>query len=405
MSGLTRAAEPIRVLFAAGQTAGHVNPAIAVAARLRQRDPRTEVFFAATADGFERELIARAGYVPQIVRAAPLRGGSPLRWLRGCAVLPAAFADARALVRKLSPDIVIGVGGYLSAAVVLAASTRRIATLIIEPNVLPGLANRCLSPFADAVAVAWPETAAALGREAAVTGNPVRAELLGLAGPSDDGPLHLLVLGGSDGSRAVNRAMAGALEDLRRLGRPITVAHQTGRVDLDFVRRVYDRSSLAAYVEPFFDDIGCEYARAHLVVAAAGATTCAELAAVGRASVLVPLANAGHHQRENARAIAQAGAALVIDERVLTPAALAAQVTMFVADRARRQAMAKAAIAAARPAAADEVTDLALRLLGRAQAPVVCRDVAAHTPREVGSAGLAAAGAALARPRGPEPSG
>ena len=356
--------EPLRVLFAAGQTAGHVNPALAIAAELKRRQASTQVFFASTRHGFERELILRAGYTPEIVRAAALRGGSPITAARGLTVFPAALADALTLVRRLSPDLTIGVGGYLSGAIVLAAALQRRPTLIVEPNVCPGLANRCLAPLVDAVAVASAATIPRIGRKATLTGNPVRARLFEVGPRHADGTLNLLVVGGTQGAHALNRALGEALPALGSSA-ALTIAHQTGRADLEVVREVYRRVPVAARVEAFFDDIAGEYEQADLVVAAAGATTCAELAAVGRASILIPLAAAGHHQRENARAMERAGAAIVIDERQLSAAGLVEQIVGLLRDGDRRRAMAAAAARVAHPEAARSVVDLGYELAGR----------------------------------------
>src|SRR5712671_6768217 len=142
-------ARPLRVLFAAGQTAGHVYPALAVARCLQQHQSDAQIVFAATADGLERGLIARAGYRFEVVRAAPLRGGSILRWIRGFTALPAGLVDASRLVRRIAPDFVIGTGGYLSGPILFAAARGGVPTVLVETNVIPGLANRWLSPFVD----------------------------------------------------------------------------------------------------------------------------------------------------------------------------------------------------------------------------------------------------------------
>jgi UDP-N-acetylglucosamine--N-acetylmuramyl-(pentapeptide) pyrophosphoryl-undecaprenol N-acetylglucosamine transferase len=350
------------VLLAAGQTAGHINPALTIAAAMTARCPDVRCTFVATADGLERQLIPRAGYSIEIVRAAPVRGGGCVRWCTGAVALPAAFRDAAATIRRISPDAVIGVGGYLSAAIVMTAARVGVPTLIVEPNVLPGLANRCLAPFVDAAAVTWRETAAALGR-AQLTGTPIRRALFEIEPPAfRTDRIRILVLGGTQGAPALNRAVAGALPHLMRPRGRFTIAHQTGRGS-----RSHDAATIVSgdtRVAPFFDDIVSEYAQADLVVTAAGATTCAELAAARRPSILIPLGVAGHHQRANAHAMADAGAAMVIDERALTPDVLAAAIRMLADDPDRRTAMAAAAARLARPFATQMVADLALQLAG-----------------------------------------
>jgi UDP-N-acetylglucosamine--N-acetylmuramyl-(pentapeptide) pyrophosphoryl-undecaprenol N-acetylglucosamine transferase len=359
-----RASSTPCVLFAAGQTAGHVNPALAVAHNLRQQCPDACVHFAATDVGYERRFIAAAGYPTHIVRAAPFRGGSWARWITGGAALPTAFVDAAALIRDVSPDAVVGTGGYLSAAILLTAAQRGVPTLIIEPNVRPGVANRCLAPFVDVAAVAWPATAAALGRRARVVGNPVRPALFELKPRAFDQSFNVLVLGGTHGSAALNRAIAGALPILSRERTRLTIAHQTGHRQGAGVRSSADMDGVIVRAATFFDDIASEYAWADLVVSTAGATTCAELAATGRPAILIPLAVAGHHQRANADAMAGAGAGVVIDESVLTPATLAEAILTLVRDRERRHALATNARRLARPRAAQIVASLVLQLAG-----------------------------------------
>jgi UDP-N-acetylglucosamine--N-acetylmuramyl-(pentapeptide) pyrophosphoryl-undecaprenol N-acetylglucosamine transferase len=352
------------VLFAAGYTAGHVLPALVVADHLKQQEPDAGLHFAATADGFEHALIRRAGFRPDVVRAAPVRGGSIFRWPRGLASAPAALTDASALVRRIQPDVVIGTGGYLSGGVLFAAAREGIPTLLIELNVLPGLANRWATPFVDLAAVAWPATAAAFGSRTVVTGAPVRAGLFGIERRSAHGAPHVLVLGGSLGAPPVNRAVAAALPALARSFPHVTYAHQTGASDEARVRAEYERAGVPARVASFFHDVVAEYARADLVIAAAGGMTCAELAAAGRPAVLIPLAAAGRHQRANAAAMDRAGAAVVIDESALTPEALINAIAAIVPGDRRRASMAAAAAALARPGAAEAVSDLARQLAG-----------------------------------------
>ena len=336
-------------------------PALAVADQFKRQDPDTAFYFAATADSIEEELITRAGYRPELVRAAPLRGGSISRWPRGLAIVPAALADATALVRRINPDVAIGTGGYLSGGILLAAARRGVPTVLIELNVRPGLANRFLSPFVDIAAVAWPATAASFGSKTVLTGAPVRSELLGIAPCHPTDAMHLLVLGGSLGAPSLNRAISAALPTLMQSCARLTFAHQTGP-DGDEVRAAYGRLGVPARVASFFHDVGAEYARADLVITAAGAMTCAELAAVRRPSILVPLSAAGHHQRANAEAMARTGAAVVIDECVLTPDALIEAVGALANHGRRRASMAAAAATLARPAAAEAVAELARKL-------------------------------------------
>lgn len=368
----------MRLLIAAAGTGGHIYPGLAVAREVIARHPRAGVTFIGTARGLEDEIIGAAGFPVRRLRAAPLRGGSLGRKLRGVLALVPALRDAGRLLRELRPDAVFGVGGYTAGPLLLVAALRGVPTLILEPNVEPGLANRWLARFVDAAAVAWPETAGHFRGKAFVSGNPIRPEIAALpdvaaagdvgaddatARPRDDGTdagtgpaLRVLVFGGSQGSRALNDAMIAALP---RLSGNLEITHQTGPADLERVRAAYAAAGKRARIEPYLAEIDREYARCHIVVSRAGATTCAELAAAGRGAILVPLELAGAHQLHNAEALARHGAAMVIAERDLTGERLAGIFDELAGDPARCIQMGRAARTLARPdAAATIVTKL-----------------------------------------------
>jgi UDP-N-acetylglucosamine--N-acetylmuramyl-(pentapeptide) pyrophosphoryl-undecaprenol N-acetylglucosamine transferase len=355
---------PLRLLLAAGGTGGHLYPALAVAESFRSLVEGAEVIFAGTERGLETRIVPKAGLALELVRAAPLRGGSVARKLAGVYGLFAGLADSRRLLRRIEPDVVMGVGAYVSGTVVLAAAFKGIPTLILEPNAEPGLANRWLGPFVDRAACAWEETTKRFGKKGVLTGNPVRREIANVRplSPQTAERMRVLVFGGSQGSTVVNRAVTGALDLLSDLAPRLEWTHQTGPLDLETVREAYARRGIRARVEPYFEEMHRAYEEAELVVSRAGATTCAELACAGRPALLVPLSLAGGHQRQNAEMMARAGAARCLLESELAPDRVASELRDLLEAPRSRDEMASRARALARPDAAETVARLLLSL-------------------------------------------
>jgi UDP-N-acetylglucosamine--N-acetylmuramyl-(pentapeptide) pyrophosphoryl-undecaprenol N-acetylglucosamine transferase len=355
----------MRLLIAAGGTGGHIYPGLAVGRELVARHPDAEVVFVGTSRGLEEKIIGGAGFPVRPLRAEPLRGGSLGRKIKGVLALLPALRDAGRLLREVEPHAVFGVGGYSAGPLMLMAARRGIPTMLLEPNVEPGLANKWLARFVDAAAVAWEETGSHFPGKALVSGNPIRSEIAAVPeiGAIERGLLRVLLFGGSQGSRALNDAMIAALPDL---GEDIAITHQTGAADLERVRTAYEARGRQARIEPYLAEIDREYAACHVVVSRAGATTCAELAAAGRGAILVPLEIAGGHQRRNADALARSGAAEVIPQSELTGEKLAAALNTLAQDPSRCHAMATAARAQAKPRATKEIVDKLEDLMSRA---------------------------------------
>jgi UDP-N-acetylglucosamine--N-acetylmuramyl-(pentapeptide) pyrophosphoryl-undecaprenol N-acetylglucosamine transferase len=348
------------VLLAAGGTGGHLFPAIAVADELRRRDRALRVVFAGTARGLERRLVPKAGYELRLLPILPLNAVGPLRALAGLLALPWGLVRAAGLVIRLRPRAVLGVGGYAGGPVTLAAALLGVRTVILEPNAHPGFTNRVLAPFVRHAACAYEEARRAFGAKGVLTGNPVRGGFAALPARRHEPPLTLLAFGGSQGSRVLNRAL---LDALTRLPGPerLRIVHQTGEAMREEVAAAYRRAGRSDEVVAFLDDMEARFAAADLVLARSGATTCAELAAAGKAALLVPFAAAADdHQRVNARAMQAAGAALMLEERELSGASLAQALGELLADPGRIAAMEAAARRMARPDAAARVADLLL---------------------------------------------
>ena len=364
--------ERLRVLIAGGGTGGHLFPGIAVARALRRRVPDVEVSFAGTAQGLEARVIPREGFALDLIRSAGLKGKSVTALARGMALLPLGAWDAWRVVASRRPHLVIGLGGYSAGPVVLAAALRRIPTLLMEQNAVPGLTNRLLAHIVRAAAVTYDATVSYFGAKGFVSGNPVRPEFFetGADGRNNhDTPpraARVLIFGGSQGAHAINMAMVEAAPDLAAATVSVELTHQTGARDLEVVRDAYRRAGLRARVEPFLYEMHREMKAADVLVCRAGATTLAEIAAAGRPAILVPLPTAtDDHQRRNAEVLARAGAAEVIDQRELTGRLLADRLIALAADPARRERMAVAVGMMARPDAADVIVEHALALVGR----------------------------------------
>jgi UDP-N-acetylglucosamine--N-acetylmuramyl-(pentapeptide) pyrophosphoryl-undecaprenol N-acetylglucosamine transferase len=364
--------DALRIVIAGGGTGGHLFPGVAVAREILSRAPQAEIAFVGTARGIESRMVPKQGFQLDLIRSAGLKGKSIGSLARGVLLLPASAWDAWRVLSRRRPHLVIGVGGYSSGPVVALAATRRIPTMVLEQNAVPGLTNRLLARVVDAAAVTYESTLPYFGGRGFVSGNPVRPEFVARA--EDSAPAgarpgglgaeaRVLIFGGSQGAHAINVAMVEAAAGLARHAGRLSITHQTGERDLEFVRDGYRRAGLSARVVPFIDEMVLEMTHADLVVCRAGATTLAELTAAGRAAILIPLpAATDDHQRENARVLAEAGAAEVVDERELTGEALAARLLALADDPARRMAMAGRARLFAKPEAAKVIADRALEL-------------------------------------------
>jgi UDP-N-acetylglucosamine--N-acetylmuramyl-(pentapeptide) pyrophosphoryl-undecaprenol N-acetylglucosamine transferase len=363
----------VRVVIAGGGTGGHLYPGIAVARELLARQPDASISFAGTAKGIEARVIPREGFPLDLIRSAGVKGKSPIDRVRGAVLVPLGLLDGFGIVSRRRPDIVIGVGGYSSGPVVLAAALGGVPTMLLEQNAVPGLTNRLLARVVKAAAVTFDSTQTFFGPKAFVSGNPVRPEFFAAAGPNQESALddqatvtRVLVFGGSQGAHAINVAMVEAAAQLAAGGSHLRLVHQTGERDVEMVRTAYRQAGLQADVEPFLYDMGRQLGSADLIVCRAGATTLAEITAAGRAAILIPLPTAtDDHQRRNAEALAAAGAADVLLQNDLTGPVLADRLLALAADPARRRQMSSAAKSLARPDAARVIVDRALALAGR----------------------------------------
>jgi len=343
------------LMVMAGGTGGHIYPGLAVADALRARG--WKVVWMGNPDGMEARIVPASGYDMAWVRFTALRGKGLLRKLLLPFNLLRGFAQALAQIRRVKPDVVLGMGGYVTFPGGMMAALVGTPVVVHEQNSVAGLANRVLAGVADKVVTGFPDVL----KKGEWAGNPVRAEITAVVPPAQrfagrSGPLKVLVVGGSLGAAALNDAMPKALALLPAGQRPL-VTHQAGTRQIDALRASYAAAGVEGELLPFIDDMAARYADADLVICRSGALTVAELAAVGVASVLVPFPHAvDDHQTGNARFLADAGAAVLLPQTELSPQRLAALLQDM--NRERLLDMAGKARQCARPDATARVADV-----------------------------------------------
>lgn len=358
-------------VVAAGGTGGHMFPAEALAREMAARGWRVVL-----ATDHRGEQYAHAFPAEERLALDAATGSGPLGLIKAGVAIFKGVVQARTAFDRLGAEIVVGFGGYPSAPALVAAVTSQRPTLIHEQNAVLGRTNRILAPYVGQVASSFPTLERAPAKvqgRSHVVGSPVRSEIRALfdrpyVEPAADGPIHLLVTGGSQGARILSettpRALAALPEPLRRR---LKVQQQSRPETLETARQIYLDAGIEADVAPFFRDMADRLSKAHLVVGRSGASTCAELAVAALPSVLIPLKIAtDDHQRLNAKALTDAGAAEVILEDDLTVDRLASTLTGVLSDPARLSAMSAAARSVAIPDAAQRLADLVEATAGRA---------------------------------------
>jgi UDP-N-acetylglucosamine--N-acetylmuramyl-(pentapeptide) pyrophosphoryl-undecaprenol N-acetylglucosamine transferase len=356
-------ADAARILMAAGGTGGHIFPALAVAQELRERGEAAgrglRIEFVGTGRGLEARVIPAAGFRLRTIAAAGLKGIRGARRLANLLVLPQSVLETALLLRDFRPHVVVGVGGYLAGPVMLEAALQDVPTVIIEPNALPGFTNRALAPLVRVAAVGYEEAARFYGSKARLTGHPVRKAFHWVPAKAHVPPLTLLIMGGSQGAKALNECATAALPLLASALPDLMVIHQTGERDYNAVCGAYRSRGIHAEVYPFIEDVPQALARADLVVSRAGASAVAELSAAGKASLLVPFPGATDaHQLSNARALERAKAARVLEQREMTPERLSLEIGDLLAAPERLEPMERAARSLARPQATERIAEL-----------------------------------------------
>jgi UDP-N-acetylglucosamine--N-acetylmuramyl-(pentapeptide) pyrophosphoryl-undecaprenol N-acetylglucosamine transferase len=344
----------MRVIIAGGGTGGHVIPAIAIAREL-QSSYQAELLFVGTPRGIETRLVLPAGFRLELINVGALNRVSLGRRMKTLFDLPLAVAQSASIIRQFQPDVILGVGGYASGPVMLAGVLKGVPLMAFEPNVIPGVANRLVARFVKGAAVHFPSTARYFPNSI-VSGVPVRCEFLNIDPRADDEDPTLLVFGGSQGAHAINVAIMQVIPMLQAQLRGFHLIHQTGQNDFEAVRDAVSSSGISAEVSPFIDDMPTAFSRADLLLCRSGASTVAEVAAAGKPAIFVPLPTAADdHQRHNAEALANAGAARLLSQAELTGERLADEISQLLGNREQLNAMGVAAKQFAHPEAAAEI--------------------------------------------------
>jgi UDP-N-acetylglucosamine--N-acetylmuramyl-(pentapeptide) pyrophosphoryl-undecaprenol N-acetylglucosamine transferase len=357
-------------MIVGGGTGGHVYPGVAVGEAWLERVPGASVTWVGSERGLEARVVPARGWPFVAVPVRRLKNAGAVERARNVAGLPASMWAAAAVVREHKPDVVLGVGGYVSGPVVLAAALGGRPCAVAEQNAIPGLTNRLLSRAVRRVFTAFPKAAERLpASKVRLVGNPIRRALRDAARdipPAGQGR-RLLILGGSQGAQALNELAPPALARVRAQLPDLTVRHQTGRERGEAVRAAYAAAGFPeARVDEFIDDMAGALAGADLVLARSGATTLAELTVMGRPALLVPFPHAADdHQAANAAWMVEGGGALMARQEALDADRLAGVLGDLLASRDRLRQMGAAAKALARPDAADAIVD-ELVVLGNA---------------------------------------
>jgi UDP-N-acetylglucosamine--N-acetylmuramyl-(pentapeptide) pyrophosphoryl-undecaprenol N-acetylglucosamine transferase len=362
--------KPIRMLLTGGGTGGHLFPGIAAAEALCRRLPGSEIMFIGTRRKMDQTSLSGYGFATRSIHCLGIKGKSILSLLQALAVLPLSFFEAACHILRFRPDLVLGVGGYVTGPVVAMARILGKPTVIHEQNSVPGLANRKLGRLVDRICCSLPGSEEYFpAGKVVLTGNPVRRQILelaqGLQESRERTDLTIMVLGGSQGAHRVNELAVEALIRYKKSAiRDLKVIHQTGVADEDMVRGRYTASGIEAQVAPFFTDMATLYAQADLLISRAGATTLAELAILGKPAILIPYPSAAdNHQEKNGRHYVKGGGAVMLPERDLTDVKLADAVEQLAGDPARRRGIAGKMRELAYPRAAEEIVNVCLQLL------------------------------------------
>jgi UDP-N-acetylglucosamine--N-acetylmuramyl-(pentapeptide) pyrophosphoryl-undecaprenol N-acetylglucosamine transferase len=364
-------ARALRVVIAGGGTGGHLFPGIAVAEEIRARNPAHQVLFISRGNDFERAALSRAGFPLAVIPVEGLKGRGRWNQLRVLGRLPWSVAQSAGRLRAFRPDLVVGLGSYAAGPVVLAAWLLRVPVALCEQNVLPGITNRVLARLADRIFTSFEQTEGGFAPAKVLwTGNPLRRQIVQAAGRAPRGAaaaerFTVLVIGGSQGAHRVNTAMVEALDHLGDSAGFFFI-HQTGGPDEATVAAAYRRSARAARVQAFFPDMAAQYRQADLVICRAGATTVAEITALGKAAVLIPYPHAADdHQQRNARHLVEAGAAEMIAEPELSGARLSERILFFASHPEALSRLEQRAVQLGKPEASRRIVDECCRLANR----------------------------------------
>jgi UDP-N-acetylglucosamine--N-acetylmuramyl-(pentapeptide) pyrophosphoryl-undecaprenol N-acetylglucosamine transferase len=360
----------LRVTIAGGGTGGHLFPGVAIAQEFMKRNPNTSIKFVSTGNELERSVLGRAGFELACISVEGIKGRGIWRQLRAVFKLPGAVWASIRVLSRFRPDLVLSLGSYSAGPAVVGARLLGIPIVLQEQNIFPGITNKTVARFAKRIYVSFPQTAAYFSAERVrLTGNPVRQDILDLSTVPTESrqTFTVLIVGGSQGAHRLNQAVIDALAHLQHKDGLVFV-HQTGAADQSAVESAYAQQGIHATVRSFFEDMARQYQQADFIVCRAGATTVAEITAIGRPAIFVPFPYAADdHQRHNAKALADAGAAEMILEKDITGELLADRINHYMANREALDTMSRRAAEFGKPAAAEMIVDDCYELIESAK--------------------------------------
>jgi len=356
----------MKIVIAGGGTGGHIFPAISIAEELIRRSGNNEVLFVGTNNGMEKDLIPGLGFNLKIINSRGMIGKGFMYKLRSVISALSGILSSYKILRSFQPDLVLGVGGYVSGPTVLSAYLNFIPTAICEQNAVPGLTNRILSKIVKKIFVTFQDSVNYFPEnKVVVTGNPLRRGLIGktLNKENRKNRFTVFIMGGSQGAAKLNNLIPHSLSRLTSTN--LKVVHQTGKTDREFVENQYKELGIDAEVHSFIDDIAEYYLMADLVISRSGAGAISEITAFGKASVLIPYPYAAHnHQSLNARFMESAGASVVIEEEILTEKYLTTIIQEII-NEGRLGSMSEASQRLAKPNAAEKIVEELYSLVGK----------------------------------------
>jgi len=353
-----------RVIMCGGGTGGHIYPALAIGRKLKERDSSLSLTFVGTSRAVEKNILERQGleYIPLKIKGLKGKG---LKSLVSLAILPFSFIRSLAILLRIKPSLVIGVGGYSSGPVVLLASWLKIPTLILEQNVYPGLTNRLLIPWIKKAVVSFKDSLAYFKGKGIFIGNPVREEFYSIPPKETDDKLTVLIFGGSQGSHFLNKGIVDSLDLLKEKKGKLRIFHQTGERDYEWVKNSYANHNINnVEVAPFFFNMADYFKKSDIIICRAGATTIAELIASQKASLLVPFSKASdNHQVLNARELEKIGGAEVLLEEEFNPETFTRKIFSYLTDKKKIKYMEKMLSSLKKTGVSDKIADLCFELM------------------------------------------
>ncbi len=357
----------MRILIVGGGTGGHLFPAIALAEAFIKKDPENQIRFVVTRRPLDAQVLGERGFSFKVLNVEGIKGKGAAGKIRSMALLPRALKESLKMIEEIRPEVVLGVGGYVTGPMVLAARWKGIPCAIQEQNSIPGMTNRMLGKVADRIFLTFDDQGSYFSKKKSrLTGNPIRKGLIAASGHlvSNSGPLTIMILGGSQGAHRINQAVLNDLDELGSLKDDLYFIHQTGEKDEKEMNLAYQEKGFHHQVRVFISDMAGAYQKADMIIGRAGATTLSEITALGKPSLLIPFPfAANNHQEHNAQALVKAGAAEMILEKEIKPGLLAEHIRNWLTNKDKLTAMGKKAGTLGRRQAAEEIVEACYQLV------------------------------------------